>query len=237
MFDLKWRILTVLILCLLFSILSFGQVKGTYNYLDFANKPYYFGMTLGFNSSQYRVVHGQEFIQHDTIYSVESPRGPGFNLGFIANLKIGRHFDFRFSPAMSFASRSLIYQMEKSAEQEMSKQIDALFLEVPFQIRYKSEPYQDFRLFVIAGVKYSFDAASNSNTRQSASILKIAPSDFAVEYGVGIQFFLPYFIFSPEFKVSQGISNVLITDNKLIYSSVLDRITSRVFTLSLHFEG
>jgi len=237
MFTIYWRKITILTTCLLFSIFSFAQVKGTYNYLDFANKPYYFGITLAYNTSQYKIVHGRQFILNDSIASVESPRGPGFNLGIIGNLKVGRYFDFRFSPTLSFSDRSLIYEMIETPEQEISKRIDAVFVETPFHVRFKSEPYQDFRVFVIAGVKYSFDVASNSRTRQSASLLKIAPSDFAVEYGAGIQIFFPYFIFSPEFKVSHGMSNLLISDNKLIFSSVLDKLTSRTFTLSFHFEG
>lgn len=238
MFDLHWRKITILTATLLlFSVLSFGQVKGTYNYLDFANKPYYFGITLAYNTSHYKVVHGRDFILNDSIYSVESPRGPGFNLGIIGNLKVGRYFDFRLSPTLSFSDRSLDYKMVESIDQLVTKRIDAVFVETPFHVRFKSEPYQDIRVFVIAGVKYSFDVASNSRTRQSATLLKIAPSDFAVEYGAGIQIFFPYFIFSPEFKVSHGISNILISNDQLIFSSVLDKLMSRTFTLSFHFEG
>ncbi len=237
MCNIYWRKITLLTSTLLFSVLAFAQVKGTYNYLDFANKPYYFGITLAYNSSQYKVVHGKQFILNDSIYSVESPRGPGFNLGIIGNLKVGRYFDFRLSPTLSFSDRSLTYKLLEAPEQLVTKRIDAVFVEAPFHVRFKSEPYQDIRVFVVGGVKYSFDVASNSRTRQSSTLLKISPSDFAVEYGAGIQIFFPYFIFSPEFKVSHGLSNILISNDKLIFSSVLDKLMSRAFTLSFHFEG
>ena len=213
-----------------------AQIKGTYNYLDFANKPYYFGITLSYNSSDYRVSPSENFILNDSVRTVLSPRGPGFNLGIVGNLKVGQYFDFRFLPTLSFADRKLEYNFTREGNMQR-EQIEAVFIETPFLVRYKSQPYNDIRVFVVGGVKYSFDVASNSRTRQKDSLLKVAPSDFAVEFGAGVQIFFPYFIFSPEFKVSHGLSNILIHDDNVIYSSVLDKLFSRTFTLSFHFEG
>lgn len=236
MLNLHWRKIILIGFLSSLTFLSFAQIRGNYNYLDFANKPYYFGITLSYNSSNYRVFQGRDFILNDSITSVLSPRGPGFNLGIVTNLKIGKYFDFRLLPTLSFSDRRLDYTLSDT-EIPVSKKIEAVFIEVPFLVRYKSAPYKDLRLFVIGGVKYSFDVASNSRTRQAAELIKIAPSDFSVEYGFGIQFFFPYFIFSPEIKVSHGLSNILIHDQDLIYSSVLDRVLSRTLTISFHFEG
>ena len=112
-----------------------------------------------------------------------------------------------------------------------------MFVELPFHFRYKSVPYKDKRLFVIAGVKYAFDVASDSRARQAETLVKISPHDFSIEYGAGIQFFFPYFIFSPEFKVSQGIGNTLLFNPNLEESTILEKVFSRTFTISFHFEG
>lgn len=93
------------------------------------------------------------------------------------------------------------------------------------------------RLFVVAGVKYAFDVASDSRARNSENLVRIAPTDFSLEYGAGIQFYLPYFIFSPEIKFSHGIGNVLLYNRSLQESTVLEKLLSRGFTLSFHFEG
>jgi len=221
---------------LLMAMNADAQIKGTYNYLDFANKPYYFGITLSYNSSDFRVSPSDRFIRNDSVKTVLSPRGPGFNLGIVGNLKVGKYFDFRFLPTLSFSDRELEYDFVGS-DLKKTEKIEAVFIEAPFLVRYKSEPDKDLRAFVIAGVKYSFDVASNSRTRQKDSLLKVAPSDFSVEFGAGVQIFFPYFIFSPEIKVSHGLSNILIYDDNLIYSSVLDKLFSRTFTVSFHFEG
>ncbi len=207
------------------------------NYRDFQQKPYYFGITLGVNRSDFRIYHSKDFISSDSFARAESVTGPGINLGIVSNLRVGEYFDLRFLPTLSFIERTIRYTQPGESGRILQRPIESVLVEMPFHVRYKSAPYHDFRLFIIGGVKYSFDVASDSRTRQAAGIVKIAPTDFQVEYGAGIQFFFPYFIFSPELKISQGINNVLIFNNQLQQSNILEKVMSRTFTISLHFEG
>ncbi len=220
-----------------FTINSFGQsAKGNYNFLDFSQKPYYFGITLAYNSSNFKIFQSREFVLNDSIAKVESLTGPGFNLGIVTNLKIGDHFDIRFLPTLSFAERNINYGATRR-NKRFSRRVESVFVEMPFHARYKSVPYRDMRLFVITGVKYSFDVASDSRSRNAEDLVKIAQNDFAFEIGVGVQFFLPYFIFSPELKFSHGLNNILLFDENLEESNVIEKVLSRGFTISLHFEG
>ena len=211
--------------------------KGNYNYLDFQQKPYYFGITIASNSSGYRLNHSKRFILHDSIAIAESSMTTGASVHMIANLKIGEFFDFRFTPGFAFSERNLLYKDIIGANTETRKRFESVFFEAPFLVRYKSLPYLDKRMFVVGGLKYSFDIANNSNSRKADSIVKISPHDFQVEGGVGMQFFFPYFIFSPEIKISQGIGNTLIYNDNIQEADVLEKLLSRVFTISFHFEG
>lgn len=232
----KTLIILLAVLGVLPAVLHAQYRQGNYNYLDFQAKPYYFGITLGYNQSDFRIYHSKDFIRNDSFGRAESVTGPGFNLGIVSNLKIGEYFDIRFLPTLSFAERNIRYGGTEG-DRSLTRKVESVFVEMPFHVRYKSAPYHDFRLFVIGGVKYSFDVASDSRTRQAAGLVKIAPTDFQVEYGAGIQFFFPFFIFSPEFKVSQGINNVLIFNDRLQQSTILEKVMSRTFTISFHFEG
>ncbi|MEL7020124.1 MAG: outer membrane beta-barrel protein [Bacteroidota bacterium] len=229
------------LLCGLFFLMAFNaeaqRAKGNYNFLDFQQKPYYFGITLASNTSNFKILRSKDFILSDSIQTAQAVTGPGFNLGIVTNLKVGNYFDLRFLPTLSFAERNIEYTRNRRTATLDRSRFEHVFVEMPFHVRYKSEPYKDMRLFLIGGVKYSFDVASNSRVRQADELVKIAPTDFTFEIGTGIQFFFPYFIFSPEFKYSQGIGDVLIYDDRLEKSSVLDKILSRTFTISLHFEG
>lgn len=218
------------------SIVSSAQIRGNYNFLDFQNKPYYFGIILAYNNSNYKIIHSKEFINNDSVLGIESIKGPGFNLGIVTNLKLGRYFDFRFLPTLSFSDRRVDYHLTSNNFHDV-KQVDGVLIEMPFHLRYKSEPYNDMRVFVVGGVKYAFDVAGNSRTRQLATIIKVAPSDFAVEAGAGVQFYFPYFIFSPEIKFSQGINNILVRDPQQVYSRTIEKLLSRTITISFYFEG
>jgi hypothetical protein len=211
--------------------------RGNYNFMDFNQKPYYFGITLAYNTSNFYTRQSRNLIGSDSIRLVESITGPGFNLGIVTNLKVGEYFDIRFLPTLSFSERNINYAAVRDVRPPFSRKIESVFVETPIQVRYKSEPFNDMRLFVLAGVKYSFDVASESRTRQSTELVKVSPTDFALEIGAGAQFFFPYFIFSPELKFSHGLSNVLIFDRSLQEASVIEKILSRSFTISLHFEG
>jgi hypothetical protein len=207
------------------------------NYNNFKDRQYYFGITLGYNSSNYKILQSETFLTEERIARVESLRGSGLNIGLVTNLKIGEYFDIRLLPTLSFANRQLNYGGVNEQNLNFDRKMDPVFVEVPLQFRYKSDTYQDMKMYVLGGVKYIFDVSSESRTKNDQNLVKIAPSDFAFEIGVGAQFYFPYFIFSPELKFSQGISNTLIYNRNIVQSTVLDRVLSRTFTLSFHFEG
>ena len=234
------KIAFLLLLCCSLSAVYAQRASSNYNYLDFNQKPYYFGITLGYNSNNFQVYRSKSFFQNDSTLIVNGVRGPGFNLGVVTNLKIGEYFDIRFLPTLSFAEKRVSYTKPKAAFPKEDP-FEAVLVELPFQVRYKSAPYQDKRLFVIAGAKYSYDVASNSKTRQKKAgelgSINISPTDFQLETGVGMQFYFPFFIFSPEIKFSQGLNNILIYDKNLYKSNILEKVYSRAFTISFHFEG
>lgn len=230
-----------LIICIL-GLLPFHAgaqySKGNHNFREFNDKAYYFGLTFGYNKSNFQLMQSKKFILNDSFNIAEGLGGPGLNVSIVANMKLGEYFDFRFLPGFSFVGRKFYY-VNATDEVEQVRSIESVLVQAPFQVRYKSDPFHDMRLFVLAGVKYTYDVASNARIRmeQAKRIIRISPHDYAVEVGAGCQFFFPFFIFSPEIKYSQGIGNILIYNGKLEQSTVLEKVLSRTFTISLHFEG
>ncbi len=217
---------------------ALGQINAgkNYNFRDFQQKSYYFGLTVGINNTGYDVKQSKFFINNDSLRVTQGASSVGLNLHMIANLKMGDYFDFRFLPGFAFSNRTFEFKAIDS-ENTISRDVESVFFELPFHIRYKSDPYKDKRFFVLAGLKYNYDVSSNSSSRKASTLIKITPHDFQWEVGVGAQFFFPYFIFSPEIKFSRGLGNILIYDNLLNESRVLENVTSQIFTVSFHFEG
>ncbi len=217
-----------------FPLLAQIGGKDNYNFRDFNRKSYYFGINIGFNNSGYKIQQSGFFINNDSIKVTEGKSEIGVNMHMVTNLKLGEYFDFRFLPGFSFAQRGLQFTSVVNSE-VIERKIESVFFELPFHIRFKSEPYKDKRLFVVAGLKYSYDVQTNSKSRKS--LIKIAPHDFQYEIGVGMQMFYPYFIFSPEIKFSRGLGNILIYDKTQNEARVLENVVSQIFTISFNFEG
>ena len=218
------------------SVFAQAPQRGNYNYREHQSKDYYFGITVGYNTSSYRLFYSDQFVGDNDILGTRVNREPGLDLKIVSNLKVGEYIDVRFLPGLAFAGRSIDYNLAGDQEAEQRK-VSSVFAEFPVQVRYKSEPWKDIRMFVLGGVKYSYDVASDSKTKDAEELVKFSPSDFQLEVGAGLQFYFPYFIFSPEVKFSHGLGNVLLFDERVAASNVLDKVVSRAFTLSLHFEG
>lgn len=222
---------------------AFGQTqpKGNYNFWEFKKKPFYFGLTLGGHSSGYLTSNSRKLVQHDSIRIISGADKPGLHVNIITNLKIGEYFDFRFIPGFAFSERRINYTNDpnQSNSDFLTERIESVFLEIPMLMRFKSAPYKDKRLFVVGGLKYTYDVSSNSRARkdQSVNLLKIAPHDFQFEIGAGVQFFFPFFIFSPEIKYSQSLGNIHVFNGSKTESTVIDKILSRALSISFHFEG
>ena len=73
------KITTLFLLSFFFFNVSAQKMRGNYNFLDFQQKPYYFGITLAYNNSDYKLRFSDTFINNDSIRLVSSVTGLGFN--------------------------------------------------------------------------------------------------------------------------------------------------------------
>lgn len=241
MHHLHWRKIAVAAILLTTVYASNAQRAVQLNLPDHDDKPYYFGIILGFNSSHYNITHHPYFLQRDTISVVESKNSNRIHLGIMANLQLTKHLDLRAYPLNLIFSEKVFGYTQKLPSEPSStyekQSVESIVMSFPFQVRLKSDRINNFRVYTLAGMKYDFDLASNSGARNSDNIVKVNKTDYGLEGGIGFQFFFPYFILSPEIKFSYGLSNVHSRDESLRYSNVIDQMNSRMILFSLHFEG
>lgn len=195
----------------------------------------HFGILMGFNKSDFRIRKSNYLLYNDSLRVVESNRGPGFNLGIVSNVHLGKNFDLRFLPSMVFAEKSLSY--ETYMDTTFHQGIESILLEFPLLLKFKSNPYKDMRFYIMGGIKYSFDLASNALARNADNIVKVGKHDFSIEYGFGFEIYFPYFILAPELRISQGIMDVHSPDSRLNFSKAIDRLFTRGFAIVINIEG
>jgi opacity protein-like surface antigen len=233
---------SLIILLLLFCTAGKGQLRDSWNLENHDEKPYYFGIVLGYNTSHYNLTHAPYFLANDTIIGVESQNSGRIHLGILVNWQISNRWDLRFYPLdLIFSEKKLLYTQKYPNQGDNSldqfRKVESIVMSFPLQARLKSDRINNFRVYALAGVKFDYDLASNSGATNSEDFIKVKKTDYGVEMGVGFQFFFKYFIFSPELKVSQGLTNVHIPDQANKYSDVIDQMKSRMIMFSLQFEG
>ena len=218
-----------------------AQLRDYLNLPDHDSKKYYLGIGFLYDQSHFQVSAHPKFLGSDSVLYVNPMNSGGFGVSGMFTFHIANHFEFRFAfPEFIFASNSISYHIKypPAGEQQLAtKQIQSLLLGFPAQLKFLSDLIGNFRVYMMGGINYRYDLASNSSARKAENLVKLTSSDLSVEAGIGFQIYMPVFILSPELKFSQGIKNVHSRDPNLQYSNVIDKIKTRQIIFSLIFEG
>jgi hypothetical protein len=220
---------------------SSAQLRDYLNLPDHDDKFYHLGIALIYNTSHFQVSAHPSFIQSDSVLSVNPLNTGGFGLAGLHTLRISNHFEFRVVfPQLMFSYKNLEYNLKyppTGEKQNTTKQVESILLGFPVQVKFLSDRINNFRVYMLGGVNYQYDLASNAGARKAQYLVKLKPYDFSVEAGIGFQFYFPVFILTPELKISDGLINIHSRDPNLIYSSSIDKLNSRMIVFSLIFEG
>jgi len=216
-----------------------AQQRKVWNLRNFDEKRIHFGFTLGLNSMDF--VMNTDLTKVDSLISLESQRQSGFNIGIVSAFHVNPFFSVRFLPSLSFGQRNLEYTFRTPERNEIEfKQVESTYLDFPINLKYRSARLNNFAAYVLGGGRYSIDLASQFDTDNfvppDQQVVKLERNTMWYEVGFGMDFFLEYFKFSTEIKLSVGIDDVLIQDNT-IWSTPIDKVRPRMVTISFHFEG
>ena len=232
----------ILFIFLLFAILpmdTFAQKHPKLQNLpSYDNKKIHFGFTLGINNMDFKIKQVPNISDFDSLYVLEAQKQKGFNLGIVSNLRLGKAFDLRFLPRLVFAERIIEYSFRDGNRRiyMQTKPIESTFVDFPILVKYKSERYNNFRTYLLGGVKYGIDIASQKDIDdEGEKIVKLKRYDLAVEMGFGMDFYLEYFKFSPQIKLSFGLIDLLAED-ETIYTKSVQKLTTNAWLLSFTFE-
>lgn len=210
------------------------------NQPDHDAKPIYFGITVGINLARFQTSLHPRFMQYDSVFVAEPANAGGLALGLLATTRISDRFQLRFNPQLMFMERNIFYKLKYpdiDNQTEVVKKVESIIMTFPVQLKFQSDRIGNFRVYTLAGFKADIDMASNARAKRAEDLVKLQKFDYGPEFGIGFNFFFDSFIFSPEIKISNGMRNLHARDKDLIYSSVFDRIQSRMIVFSIHLEG
>ena len=236
----------LVVIILLFGKIAFAQAPawgGNADQLDYS-----FGFTFSYINSYLKIDKkpnwrdpyfdpGVNRTITEPLNSISSKNSPGFAVGFLARYRLSEHLELRTTPSLIFADRGLTYTYPTEAN-NVDKPIQSTMVEFPAAIKLKSDRIQDFRAYVMAGVKYSEAIGSKKNVTGTDPLDQIVrnKSGFgSYEVGLGCDIYFEYFKLSPEVKLSNSFGNILIPENNP-YSSPINKLSLHTVTVSLIFE-
>ena len=98
---------SLIIAFLIWGVTAKAQLRDSWNLENHDDKPYYFGIVLGYNSSHYNITHHTYFLENDTVLTVYSENSGRIHLCILVNWQASKRFDIRFYPLNARANRSL----------------------------------------------------------------------------------------------------------------------------------
>jgi hypothetical protein len=205
------------------------------------DKPYHIGIVIMSAMSRFQVSQHPMFLQSDSVLVSSPENSGGIGLGGMHTFRLSDRFEFRVVfPQLLFVNKAITYDTRDFADgsvKEEKKNIESILFGIPLQVKFRSDRIGNFRVYMLGGVKWEYDLASKAAARNAEDLVKLKSSDFGIEAGIGFNFYMPYFILSPEIKISNGITNSHARDPSLKFSNVIDKLNSRMIVFSLIFEG
>lgn len=222
------------------SMLAHAQRDAILNLPGFDKQKIHFGFYVGLNFMGSNMKLNDQLFTNDTIFGLNVKSHPGFTLGVVTNLHLGEHWDIRaLFPTLVFGQRDFVYKLQNDRGEffEDTRIIESTYLSVPMEIKYKSSRYGNFRAFLMAGGDVAYDMVSQKDVSlNDKSVIRLNRWDYSYMMGFGFEFFLEYFKFAPQLKWNFGTNDLIIKDGTP-FTNIIDQMKSRMFTISLTFEG
>ena len=162
---------------------------------------------------------------------------PGFSVGIIGDMFVNPYMNLRFTPTLHFGDKEVIF-IEQNTAETFSYVVRSNYLSFPLAIKYSALRLNNYRPYLIGGVYGALDLGRKKDTP-----LLLRGVDYGLEFGVGCDFYLPYFKLCPELRFSFGLADLLQKDrsdlsNKELmkYTDAMSRASSRMVTLVFNFE-
>lgn len=240
-------------------LITLGQSRVP-NMPSYDNEKFHFGFVLGANQTLIvlRPVDNLSSIVWDTTYipdilpmpdsarvmNIEYSPTPGFVISIVSDMRMGKHFNLRFVPSLAFGDRDLIYSIETYRDSDttlvpITKRIPSTYINFPLEIKYKALRNHNFRPYLMGGVQYTLDLASQAKKREKRNlgqkIVKLEQNDVYLEAGVGFDLYNEWFKFGLELKMMYGMMDILTREHN-IYTDGIETLRSKIFQVSLTFE-
>lgn len=215
---------------------SFSQRERVENLPNFDKPRLHFGFYLGLNANSFKVAYKtSDFPDAE----VEITSQIGFNVGLIGDLKLHNNVNLRFEPGLTSNTKTLRFTHIEN-EVQGTREIGNTYLHLPFVLKFSTNRLNNIRPYVLGGVSFDYNFSSNEKNQDDnfSGQFRQNSSNLMYELGIGVDFYLTYFKFSPSIRGVFAITNELKYDNQSPsqWTDPIDFMGTRGIYLHLSFE-
>ena len=228
------RLFLTTIILLLFSINVNSQIE---NLQNFDQKKIHFGYFVGFNQYNYKLDYKNNPDKRTLI-----KQKAGLNVGLIADLKLNENLNLRFEPGLYTNKSDVIFydRVKFSQNSDTIRSIKSTYVHLPILLKYSAKRYNNLRPYILGGLSTSFNLSSNQNNPEDNSngTFRLKTNTFYYELGIGIDFYLQYFKFSPSIRGVFSLKDELVQDTELDspWTGNIQKVSARGIFLNLSFH-
>src|SRR5436305_14794602 len=106
--HIHWR-KVILCVFIILPAFAFSQRNVLENDMKYSRKPYHFGIHLGVGLGDFKIKQNELFAASDSILSIKSKYGVGFEIGAVMSYHINRFVEVRSVPSFVFFDKNLTY--------------------------------------------------------------------------------------------------------------------------------
>jgi hypothetical protein len=197
---------------------------------------------LGVNQYDFKFEYIQNYYKELMLKDIAVEQQKGFNVGLIGDLRINEYMNLRFEPGLFYNKRDLIYPeyAEFTKENDRYRDIKSTYIHLPLLLKISTKRINNFRPFIVGGFSTDFNLSSNQkNSDDNASnVFRVMSQNINYELGLGFDFYLYYFKFSPSLRGIFSMQNELIPDNdpESPWTGKINNMFSRGVALIITFE-
>ncbi len=235
--------LVLISICLTFFGLAntFSQRRKIENLPNFDKKPWNFGYYLGINQNSFVVDYGDSNFNNSF---VEVDAGLGFLVGVMVEKRLHDNLSLRFEPGLMSNVKTLRFSNDNGnfdTDLNSERKVPSTYLHMPLLLKFSTDRLRNIKPYVVGGVAFDWNFSANENNPDdnSGGEFRTTRSNFMYELGVGIDFYTPYFKFSPSLRGVFAINNELVDDRDNVaspYTGPIDNFATRGVFLKLTFE-
>ena len=155
---------------------------------------------LSFTHNGYVTPEGERWVAEVPDFS------PGFCVNVLADLRLHRYFNLRFSPGMYFGSKA-VEMIDYNSDQRNRQDVKSAYVTIPLDLKISGDRMRNVRPYVTTGVMGTFDVS-----KKRSEALMFSSTDFYLCVGMGVDLYLPFFKLNPEIKFCFGLTDILKHD-------------------------